>query len=827
MQEVKYTDLSTFFQDAFQQNKIVPIIGSGYTKGLKTPHGSVPDGTQMKNYMIKSVISTGKLSEVDFEGESFSWVAGKFFDYVEPSKIESYFCNNFIGAKLSDWEKYFFTMISWDYFYTLNIDNAIENSVHSKYLPLFPNSDISESLKQSHRLFKMHGDALEYLKTKSKKSLILSETQYFSSIDSNRLFHDQFLSDYISKNILFIGCSMDDELDLKYTILSNNSQLSDKSNLVRRIFVTSEKLTTKKKEKLKDLCITDILKLECTADYESFYEMMVDCYNKSLSHKSKVGADYYKITNYNNLSDNVKENEPYLFSTKNIIDNNSITTPYFFIKRNTMSEYVNAENNIQIIVGRRVSGKTYLACGIASYYKDRNVYFVTSDQLVSEKTFKSLVNLKSSVLIFDSNTITDEQLLEILKSNSTFATRALRVYIFMNSSDEKTRMIDRYWGKETVTENLKHFLLGQEVLDIDNNLNAMKTIKYYEKYSILDNILRWSLTYQTDCLPKPVNKITTVEELVVFIWLAVHGKLYFDDIVTLGLLYQYSDIVRKFSPIIQIKPTINSEQNIHSGFKIVCNATAYLLKMLGEYVYPNYNTDVESNMINLHKDKVIMAIYRILVRFQQQSNSEKIIKFLMFDTLNDIFSKRYSPTSLSRLNGTENIKFAPMSGAAHVIQAIYTDKKIMKIRADEPNYWLQRAKAIYNFNRNNLKLLESAIVDCKKALGDSENYISKGVLRYYQTQKNTILQMAMIYGRIASLQKYSDVYYNSCAVQQYSECLRNEDMATYTLIKGSKGSRDFEQLINFITIHDNCLSIEYKQFADELVTVYKRIATSV
>ena len=38
-------------------DKLIPIIGSGFTRGEKTPNGIVPSGGDMKEKMIKDIIS--------------------------------------------------------------------------------------------------------------------------------------------------------------------------------------------------------------------------------------------------------------------------------------------------------------------------------------------------------------------------------------------------------------------------------------------------------------------------------------------------------------------------------------------------------------------------------------------------------------------------------------------------------------------------------------------------------------------------------------------------------------------------------------------------
>ena len=73
-----------FFVQAFRDETLVPIIGSGFSGGMKTPKGQVPTGTQMKNYMLDTIIEVKpEFTKEQLSTMEFSWVAQRFFEYVD------------------------------------------------------------------------------------------------------------------------------------------------------------------------------------------------------------------------------------------------------------------------------------------------------------------------------------------------------------------------------------------------------------------------------------------------------------------------------------------------------------------------------------------------------------------------------------------------------------------------------------------------------------------------------------------------------------------------------------------------------------------------
>ena len=131
-----------------------------------------------------------------------------------------------------DYRKQFLD-IDWPYIYSLNIDDAIENSsVYSKVI--LPNREFrSELLNEEKCVIKLHGDVNE-LVTYKVADKVFSSKEYALSIERNATILGMLRNDFRNQNILFIGCSLDDEMDLK-SIDSLPVDYRNKDNLSKTI----------------------------------------------------------------------------------------------------------------------------------------------------------------------------------------------------------------------------------------------------------------------------------------------------------------------------------------------------------------------------------------------------------------------------------------------------------------------------------------------------------------------------------------------------------------------------------------------------------------
>ena len=286
-----------FFIQAFKTNKLVPILGAGFSCGMPArKRNYIPTGKQLKEYMIKVICNERKdFNETMLKGKNFSWISERFFK-CDIDEIADYFFDNFTGIKFIGVNKRkFLNEISWPYVYTLNVDTAIESS-DNDWEVFYPNCDfINKSVYDKKKLYKVHGDINHFCKTKNIDDLIFSETQYIKSLEANSIFHDMLAADCNGKNLLYIGCSLEDEIDIKYSVISDSNRNKNPVS-ARRIYVTAEDIESDpiKIEDLESFQITHYIKLDKNEDYEMFYEFVTNCYNESLK-EAKNPNDYYEV----------------------------------------------------------------------------------------------------------------------------------------------------------------------------------------------------------------------------------------------------------------------------------------------------------------------------------------------------------------------------------------------------------------------------------------------------------------------------------------------------------------------------------------------------
>lgn len=219
------------------------------------------------------------------------------------------------------------------------------------------------------------------------------------------------------------------------------------------------------------------------------------------------------------------------------------------------------------------------------------------------------------------------------------------ICIFFNSFDDVVNLLTfksdliNYAIKETLTGRI----LKKDVLAINEKLNLLGIATFNEKNNLLDNTLRIANVYNRKIVDN--YDITSLEELKLIIWILVKNKIYFEEIIILGLAKEYKKIVNRFSPFIQEEKCKKGENGKHSTIKVICNGKLGLLQILSAYIYPSANSEMGNRMAKVHQNKVCEAIYEILLSFSK-IDMDTVKEFLQFDKLNDIFSRVYSESSI-------------------------------------------------------------------------------------------------------------------------------------------------------------------------------------
>ena len=356
MEELKINSKETkdFFIHAFNEETLVPILGAGFTRGVNTGRGGkVPSGKELKDAMIEKISLKKKINKSELESEQFSSIA-EFYQntFSNPSKdgVIEYYLKNFTRVKINKPQQLrFLNDIKWPYIYTLNIDTGIEDSKPRGWEVFYPNRKFDKRTinPECRTLYKIHGDVAMFCKNLDYNEMILTESQYIASLQKSEQFHDILSADCGNKNLLYIGCSLDDEIDIKYSVLADKNR-NKKVRDIRGIYVTSDSLSEFKKDKLKGFNISHIIKLTSSDDYESFYEFLVECYEESQAQIER-NIENFKYTELERIGKNKEKNLDYLAD----LSPDKSKLPFYYVS----SEYVRniklLQDKVNVVIGRR------------------------------------------------------------------------------------------------------------------------------------------------------------------------------------------------------------------------------------------------------------------------------------------------------------------------------------------------------------------------------------------------------------------------------------------------------------------------------------------
>ena len=252
-------------KEAVDSKHLIPILGTGFSSGTITRMGKVPNVRQLKNKMAELLLETsayhGQRKE-DFEEINLFQIAGAFWDEAEKlseqkmyNKFVEYMENNFTNTNDLPIIKRKFLNAGWRYIYTLNYDDAIERNLEIETIIPY-NRHNKEFIERHFCLFKLHGDAKEFVKSKDKKYCILSKPQYLESLNASENYDmcKHLETDFTANSLLFIGCGLSDELDLLFAAenglrkkSSLNSEMnSENSHLIYLLYKDNDETTDRK-----------------------------------------------------------------------------------------------------------------------------------------------------------------------------------------------------------------------------------------------------------------------------------------------------------------------------------------------------------------------------------------------------------------------------------------------------------------------------------------------------------------------------------------------------------------------------------------------------
>lgn len=128
-------------------------------------------------------------------------------------------------------------------------------------------------MEQEKCVIKLHGDIKDILKYEDSNCEIFDQKQYVVSIKKNAALLKKLTHDYEYLNLIYVGCSLSDEIDL----LFSTSMAKDNNN--NRYYCSIQKPTLLQQTKLEAFGITHCIIFD---SFEDIYEKISDTYRQSL-----------------------------------------------------------------------------------------------------------------------------------------------------------------------------------------------------------------------------------------------------------------------------------------------------------------------------------------------------------------------------------------------------------------------------------------------------------------------------------------------------------------------------------------------------------------
>ncbi len=670
----KHSDGIKLIAKMLFDEKLTPIIGSGFTRKCSSKKSTVPDGNQATEIMKKII---AEFRQIDLSGADFNKTSERFFAIVPKEKQWDFFETYFTQVTLPDYLSAFLSL-PWTYIYTLNVDDGIERT--GFYTPVLPYQNANVPNTSMKLVYKLHGDAVHEVLYKEQKNIVFSVNQYieFLTSNDNKTIYNAISSDYTQKNILFIGCSLANEPDLKYIYSQVKEDIS--SNILRCIIRTKQ-LEPEEELDLEEYGINAVIVVN---DYELFYREFVSEYENLVA--QDTGAQY-QFTNPQTITiepSNKDLNIKYL-SGENIFDaaNNVFCKSSLQVMRECISTIeTNLSNNGSVIIrGRRFSGKTFVLSILAERYQKYTVLFFPSEFMIDEDVLHSILeNSKDTLFLFDSNSLSDHAYQLVAHSEELLKSKNNKLVVATNTSD---LYLSDILNAETV-------LLSPKFQDIEIERMTPACDKYglsrrKKEETNIDYLKKLSDDQKIDLsifdtLPKKFSQ----QELVLLMLLCIKDKLYFSDIHALNIRFHDVDnFIGRLQGIVERTPVSKGEKTRHSSEKLVHNSKYYLLSLMKDLDNEEIINTVKYIVSKLSKDKARKRLY---------------IETVLFDTLNQLFGHA--------------------KGAGKLILDIY--EELESDLNQDMDYWLQRSKSIYRIYPRNYSRLKTAYQYAKKSASDGD-----------------------------------------------------------------------------------------------------------
>lgn len=761
MEKVTFNSVREKLFNDIKRHSLLPIIGSGFSCGCETKHGGkVPSGTEYKDYMLKEITNSGILNSDDInelKDKSFSAISEVFNTdkIISTDCRHNYLKKNFCDVIINDKNRKNFINLDWDYIYTLNIDDAIEKNSRFDQV-IYANRDVNENaFMNSPSVIKLHGDARDIVSYKDSKCEIFDLRQYAISPDTNANLLTKLKHDFEYQNIIYIGCSLDDEIDLAY---SSHFKSVTTTN---RYFCHVGPLGPLKEIKLNKYGITQCIQFE---SYDSIYSNIINLFEEAQKVQTDDLEDYI-YTQYSVIESGFEKNSEYLFQGKSpLVKSNTIELPNYFIHRAIADTIVKnlPIHPLQVLYGQGCTGKSYICIELSSLIRNKNVYFFESRNSLSFSALTTLLEKKESLFIFDEHVLSNSQVEFVIKSLYRIKDNNSSILIVAKKSNRDlpgliTLCINRDSAleKNIVQLEIKNKFSADETERLNSLLVNSSLGVFYEDKSVVDNIILASSELSIENrYSKILPQSESIRQIVSLIILSIKRKLYSKDCVYYDIEKEMIEHCKNTAPMIEQDYTkqfeLSSKNN--SPIKYVLNAEYWLCDFLSKYLITNKDTVIEAfkyiiRQIILHSEKPNISY---------SSKDPPYKDFILFDNINHIF----------------------MKANLFLIKDIY--ESLNDELSSDPNFLHQRAKCYIRLSEfckkkeEKLEFLNKAFRDSNtaylvfnKRFEDCENE------KVYISASHSLYTKALCQCHLCKLNKFSDKSQNTTACILLNKALQS------------------------------------------------------